>query len=46
MNYLVTKDAFDKELLSMGKPISHPVVSIQNDHQKLDIEVRALIFFV
>lgn len=45
MNYLVTKDAFDKELLSMGKPISHPVVSIQNDHQKLDIEESLMSCF-
>ena len=39
MSYVETKEAFEKELLSMGKSVSHPVVSIHSDRQKVDIEV-------
>jgi hypothetical protein len=39
MSYVSTKEALEKELSSMGKSISHPVVSIYSDRQKVDIEV-------
>lgn len=38
MSYVETKEAFERELLSMGKSVSHPVVSIHSDRQKVDIE--------
>ena len=46
MSYEATQEAFDKELGSMGKTISHPVVSIQNDLQKHDIEVMVVMLMV
>ena len=42
MSYVSTKEALEKELSSMGKSVSHPVVSIYSDRQKVDIEVQYL----
>jgi hypothetical protein len=39
MSYVSTKEAFEKELSSLGKSVSDPVVSIHSDKQKVDIEV-------
>ena len=46
MNYVSTKEAFEKELLSMGKSASHPVVSTDSDQQTVDTEVLKCSFSV
>ena len=45
MSYVSTKEALEKELSSMGKSVSHPVVSIYSDRQQVDIEESLMSCF-